>query len=187
MATHATLLTDVGSKSVDPAINWTAALAEHHRWLRTALFARLRQADAVDEVMQEVSLAAVSLGKPLDEPHRVGAWLYRVALRQSLLYRRRNGRRDRLIGNYAQHSAMVPTEQVDPLGWLLREERHQLLREALAAMDSADREILLLKYTEEWSCRELAARLGVSESCVEARLHRARQRLRQAMTRGERE
>jgi RNA polymerase sigma factor (sigma-70 family) len=186
MAIHASS-SEPGTEAVDPAIDWVATLNEHRRWLRTALFARLRRADAVDEVMQEVSLAAVSLGKPLDEPHRVGAWLYRVALRQSLLYRRRNGRRDRLIGNYAQRSAMMPTEQIDPLNWLLREERHRLLREALAAMESADREILLLKYTEEWSCRELAARLGVSESCVEARLHRARQRLRQAMTGGERE
>ena len=41
-----------------------------------------------------------------------------------------------------------------------------------------DAEILLLKYTEDWSYRDLAGRMGISESAVEARLHRARQRLR---------
>lgn len=36
----------------------------------------------------------------------------------------------------------------------------------------------MLKYSEGWSYRELAARLGVGEGAVEARLHRARRRLR---------
>ena len=41
-----------------------------------------------------------------------------------------------------------------------------------------DKEILLLKYTEAWSYRQLADYLGISTSAIEARLHRARQRLR---------
>ena len=41
-----------------------------------------------------------------------------------------------------------------------------------------DAEILMLKYTEDWSYRALADHLGISHSAVEARLHRARQRLR---------
>ena len=61
------------------------------------------------------------------------------------------------------------------------EERRTLIREALLALPARDAEILLLKYTENWNGRELARHLGVSESCVEARLHRARQRLRAAM------
>ena len=38
--------------------------------------------------------------------------------------------------------------------------------------------MLLLKYTENWSYRELALHLGVSLSAVESRLYRARERLR---------
>ena len=48
----------------------------------------------------------------------------------------------------------------------------------ILAQELEDGEILLLKYTEDWSYRQLAAHLGISESAVEARLHRARQRLR---------
>ena len=43
-------------------------------------------------------------------------------------------------------------------------------------------EILLLKYTEDWSYREIARQLGVSDSAIEARLHRARKRLRVELT-----
>jgi len=162
-------------------IDWPEALAEHDRWLRTALFARLGQRQAVDEVMQEVSLAAAALRTPLADPSRAGAWLYRVAVRQALLYRRRSGRQKRLLDNYSRSRGDDSGAAPDPLSILLLEERRSIIREALVSLPARDAEILLLKYTENWHGRELARHLGVSESCVEARLHRARQRLREAM------
>jgi RNA polymerase sigma-70 factor (ECF subfamily) len=164
-------------------IDWAAALTEHDRWLRTAVFARLGERQAVDEVMQEVALAAVAQRAPLNDPVRVGAWLYRLAVRQVLLYRRRCGRQRRLVGNYGRIRSGDHTVSTapDPLDWLLQDERNSLVRAALGRLPCRDAEILLLKYTEEWSYRELAAHLGVSESAIEARLHRARKRLREAM------
>ena len=125
-------------------------------------------------------MAAVRQRAPLSDPAKVGAWLYRLAVRYSLLYRRKQGRRRKLIDRYAQR--FQPTEadnrQADPLGWLLTEERRTQVRAALARLPERDAEILLLKYTEDWSYRALAEHLGVSESAIETRLHRARQRLR---------
>jgi RNA polymerase sigma factor (sigma-70 family) len=63
------------------------------------------------------------------------------------------------------------------------DERRGLVREALARLSRRDAEILLLKYTEDWSYRDLASHIGISESAVEARLHRARKRLREAIFR----
>jgi len=162
-------------------IDWTATLAAHDRWLRTAVLARLGERQAVDEVMQEVALAAVAQRAPLHDPARVGAWLYRIAVRQVLLYRRRAGRQQRLIGSLSGILRRNVAAAPEPLDWLLRNERSRLLREALARLPRRDAEILLLKYSEDWSYRELSAHLGLSESAVEARLHRARQRLRAAM------
>jgi RNA polymerase sigma factor (sigma-70 family) len=161
--------------------DWAVTLAQHDRWLRTALFARLGERQAVDEVIQEVSLAATSLRTPLGDPARAGAWLYRVAIRQAMLYRRRRGRRQKLLDGYSQSWSEDPPIVPDPLAVLLLEERRKLIRDALLTLSRRDAEILLLKYTEDWSCRELAQHLGVGESCIEARLHRARQRLREAM------
>jgi RNA polymerase sigma-70 factor (ECF subfamily) len=164
-------------------IDWAAALAEHDRWLRTIVFARLGERQAVDEVMQEVALAAVAQQAPLNDRARITAWLYRLAVRQALLYRRRLGRQRRLLGNYAGRQAgdlgLSPSR--DLLDGLLHRERRALVREALGRLPARDAEILLLKHTEDWSYRELAAHLGVSESAVQARLHRARQRLRAEM------
>ena len=165
-------------------IDWQQVLAEHERWLRTVIYTRVGEPQAVEEVLQEVSLAAVRQKAPISDPTKVSAWLYRLAVMQTLLYRRKQGRRRKLIDRYAQRNR--PSEgdnrQPEPLGWLLSEERREKVRAALKRLPARDAEILLLKYTEDWSYRELAERLGVSESAVEARLHRARQRLRVELT-----
>src|SRR6185437_3740513 len=106
-------------------IDWSAALVEHARWLRTALRARLGEDQAVDEVMQEVALAAVAQRAPLAQPARAAAWLYRLAVRQALLYRRRAGRQRRLVVRYAENTARHAAAAADPLDWLVRDERRQ--------------------------------------------------------------
>jgi RNA polymerase sigma-70 factor (ECF subfamily) len=167
--------------SEKPPIDWAAALAQHGRWLRTVVFARLREPQAMDEVMQEIALAAVKHRGRVNDSSKVGAWLYRVAIRQVLLYRRRHGRQRKLIAGITEVAGTKNGLAPDPLAWLLHDERLQMVRKALAELPRRDREILLLKYTEDWNYRELAQHLGLSESAVEARLHRARQRLRETL------
>jgi RNA polymerase sigma-70 factor (ECF subfamily) len=110
----------------------------------------------------------------------VGAWLYRLAIRQVLMYRRRCGRQRKLLNGFAKNQPADGAASLicEPLNWLLQDERRGLVRAALERLPRRDAEILLLKYTENWSYRVLAAHLGVSESAVETRLHRARERLR---------
>jgi RNA polymerase sigma-70 factor (ECF subfamily) len=162
------------------SIDWPSVLAEHGNWLRTVICARLGEPQAIDEVMQDVSLAAVRQQAPLSDPAKVGAWLYRLAVRHSLLYRRKQGRRRKLIDRYVQRNRPSTADegQADPLGWLLAKERRAQVRAAMARLPKRDVEILLLKYTEDWNYQALAEHLGISHSAVETRLHRARQRLR---------
>jgi len=159
-------------------VDWLQAIADHEVWIRTSLYARLGEAQAVDEVMQEVSLAACGLKTPLLEPQKAGAWLYRVAIRQAMLFRRRRGRHARMVDRLTQQGAGRLPEPSSPLDFLLSRERGQLVRDAMKRLDARDTEILLLRYTQDWSCQEMASHLGVSPSCIEARLHRARRRLR---------
>jgi len=165
------------------AIDWPAALVEHRRWLRTVVLARLGDASSVDDVLQELALAAVQRnGKPL-EAERISGWLYRVAVRQALLFRRREGRRRRRDDSFASRADAARPAEPDPLHWLLNDEQQSQVRTALQRLPAQDRELLLLKYTEDWSCRELARRLGASETTVTTRLHRARGKLRGELAR----
>jgi RNA polymerase sigma-70 factor (ECF subfamily) len=115
---------------------------------------------------------------------KLAPWLYQLAVRQSLLYRRKCGRRRRLLDNVAQRQdGPDRANNHQPLVWLLAGERQQLVRRALEVLPTRDAQILLLKYTEDWDYHQIASHLGCSHSAVETRLHRARQRLRAALLR----
>lgn len=161
---------------------WQQVLAWHEGWLRAVVRARVRDDGVVDEVMQEVFLAAARHETPADRAGS-GRWLYRVAVRQALLYRRRLGRARRLAARYRRNGSPQrrTTQGGDPLQWLLDEERRQRVRTALEQLPARDAEILLLKYTQDFNYGRLAEYLSISRAAVEARLHRARQRLRAAL------
>ncbi|MFW6124561.1 MAG: RNA polymerase sigma factor [Pirellulales bacterium] len=168
----------------EPAqVDWAAALAEHEPWLRRVIAARVGEPQAVGEVLQEVSLVAVRQKAPLEDPEKIAPWLYRLAVTQSLLYRRKMGRKRKLTDRYAQRErpTEADTRHPDPLGWLVGEERRQAVRSAVGKLSDRDAEILMLKYTQDWSYKQIAEHLGLSQSAVEARLHRARQRLRRQL------
>jgi RNA polymerase sigma factor (sigma-70 family) len=162
-----------------PPCDPTRLLTEHERWLRTVLLARSGEPCAVSELFQEVAMAVLRHPPTHIPAARRAAWLYGVAVRTAVMYRRTAGRRRRLHNRLAAVTA--PQGAPDPLHWLLAHERQQLVRQALDELGPKDREVLLLKYTEDWSYVEIADHLGMSISAVEARLHRARCRLRAAL------
>ncbi len=165
-------------------IDWQHELPEHRRWLTTVLRARGVESGAVEEVLQEVEIAAVRAADRLQDPSKLAPWLYRIAVTCALQHRRRMGRQRRLHERYArEQTGRQFAGEPDPLDWLLADEQGRLVREALSRLPPRDREILLLKYTEDWSYRQIAEQLGTSTSAVEARLHRAREKMRQALAR----
>lgn len=172
-----------GGSANNTEVDWQAALAQHDRWLRVIVYSRLRNREAVDEVMQEIALAVVRQSSPLSDPSRIAPWLYRLAVRQVLLFRRKSGRQRKLLDRYAERIEPVVEHELnaDPLDWLLASERRQMVRVALERLAPLDTEVMLLKYTENWSYDEIARHLGVSHSAIESRLHRARRRLREEL------
>jgi RNA polymerase sigma-70 factor (ECF subfamily) len=173
------------SEPATSAIDWPAVLAEHGRWLRTVVLARVADRAAAADVMQDIAAAAIGKGHQLRDSSKVAPWLYRLAVMAALQYRRRQGRRRKQLERYVEHvpPAEHDAREPDPLDWLLAGERAALVRQALEHLPRRDVEILLLKYSEDWSYRQLAEHLGLSTSAVEARLHRARRKLRRALVR----
>jgi RNA polymerase sigma-70 factor, ECF subfamily len=159
--------------------DWGVVLSEHDGWLRRVVATRLREPQGVDEVMQEAALAAVAQRSPLLDPARLVGWLYRLAVRQTLVYRRKAGRRRALVDRCSiLRPTPSETPEPSPLVWLLHDERRELVQNALRLLPPRDADILALKYGEGWSARELAERLGVGVPAIETRLLRARRRLR---------
>ena len=115
----------------------------------------------------------------LEDVSRAGPWLYRIAIRQAMLFRRRMGRQRQLMDRYCQEVG-EPSSQ-EPLEWLMGEERGKAIRAAMSELAPRDREILLLKHGEGWSYQKIADHLGVTRHVVEYRLLRARKHMRSTL------
>jgi RNA polymerase sigma-70 factor (ECF subfamily) len=65
----------------------------------------------------------------------------------------------------------------------LASETQENIQKALGKLPEIERQILMLKYAEGWSYKELAGHLGVQEDTIEYRLLRARKNLRRLLVR----
>ena len=152
---------------------------ENESWLRTVVRSRVREPNAVEDIMQNIALALVRQRDVLDDISRVGAWLYQIAVRQVLMYRRTTGRRRNFEAKLvAGEAATAKRSPVDPVQRVIAAERQEFVQQALQQLNDLDRQILMLKYSEGWTYGKLAEHLGVSKDTIEYRLIRAKKRLR---------
>jgi len=98
--------------------------------------------------------------------------LFTIARNAALDELRRRARR----APAQQDPGQVPDSRADAA--LSQVEHRALVADALAALGARDRELVLLKFHGQLSNGELARVLGISESNVGTRLHRALMRLR---------
>lgn len=164
-------------------IDWPVCLAQHERWLRGVILARTGEVQAIDEVWQDLAVAAVQQRAPIIDPDKIAYWLYRLAVIQSIRHLRQHARQRRRLSRIAARTTEHFSALGNPIEWVLTEERRRLVRIALSLLPGRDAEILLLKYHEHWSYRQIAEVLQISETAVDARLFRARQRLRSELAR----
>ena len=160
-------------------IDWTEQLAMHRRWLESVIRCRLGDGYDPEDVMQDLALAVIPHPNPPASPDQVAPWLYRLTLRKVINVRRTLGRRRRMLQKVCQQQPSHGDVAVgtDGASWLLRQELGESIQNALSQLAPEDREILTLKYTEDWSYRQLSQHLGVTEKTVEYRLLRARKNL----------
>src|SRR5438552_18863261 len=85
----------------DGGIDWERCLAVNQSWLRRVIFARTGEPQAVEEVWQQVALAAVEQRWPLTNPEKVAPWLHRLAVIAAARYCRQAGRLRRVTQRLA--------------------------------------------------------------------------------------
>lgn len=164
------------AESASGAIDWVAEIQQHSPWLRRVLRSRIGNRHEVDDLLQEIALAVFKKThvRPVD-PGRVAPWLYRLAVRQAINFHRKMGRKSNAKPS---PDLDVTDNNSEPLDWLLHKEQQSSTRKAIEKLPPRDRDILMMKYTENWSYKKLAECLGVKEKTVEYRLMKARKRLR---------
>ena len=159
--------------------DWEQELKTHRGWLCAVIAAQSVEPEVVEDIFQEVATAAIEQRSPIREPDRLKGWLYRLAVIQAARYRRGRARQRHSEGKLADLQEQSNGDSAGiPLVWLLSEERRETVHQALGRLSADEAALLRAKYFENKSYRSLAEQLGVSEKAVDARLHRARARLR---------
>jgi RNA polymerase sigma-70 factor (ECF subfamily) len=109
------------------------------------------------------------------------AWLLTIVRNCSYDLLKRNGTRTSDDAFDEEGHIVRTTSSCDPEAALLREEKAELVRNALANLLPEHREILILREMEELSYGEIASTIGVPVGTVMSRLSRARNRLQQSL------
>ena len=151
-----------------------AELYERHyeAVFRAALRVTGRPADAED-VLQTVFVRLLSGTEHEEAARRPGAYFRRAAINAAVdLLRRRASRAETAYDDVAPHAA---TDS----GVLLKEQ----LRRAIAALDTEDATLFVLRYVEGLTNQELADEFRLEKNNIAVRLHRIRMRLQAEMER----
>ena len=154
---------------------------------------RVDASDVVQDVFLEASERMVGyLAKP-DLPFHV--WLRQLAQDRIIdLHRRNHAQRrdiDREQGFQAPRfgdqssldmAAQIQDDQLTPAAETIRREMEQRFHEALELLDDDDREIILLRHTEQLGNQEAAEFLGLTAAAAGMRHTRALRRLKEILT-----
>lgn len=142
-------------------------------WLRARLRRTVRDADELDDVVQDAFVRAWENLDRFDPARPFGPWIARIGINRALDRIRRRGTRDEV------DDEILETVPVDDDA-LAAADRRQLLDHVDAAMDElpdAWALALRLKAVEEMSTQEIADALGIPPGTVMSRVSRARARL----------
>jgi RNA polymerase sigma-70 factor (ECF subfamily) len=140
----------------------------HAPWLAARL-RRVLPPHVVEDVLQETFVAIWRGARAYRPEAKCGAWMWGIAKRQAALWVRRHGRPE------------VPAEPLTPDDPESRAVDRMALADAVASLDSPERELWRLLFEEDRSVADVADRLGVPQGTVKSRAHRVRRLLRLAL------
>jgi RNA polymerase sigma-70 factor, ECF subfamily len=127
--------------------------------------------DAEDATARTFLAALRAIGSFRDEGASFRAWLFRIA-RNTIAnaHRTRARRRTEPLETI---SVEPPAPDADPAGLALRSEEARRVRVAVAALPDDRRQVVLLRFADGLSAREIGQVLDRSEGAVRVLLHRA--------------
>ena len=147
-------------------------IVAYQRRVAGFVYAIIGRSDAIEDIAQLVFIKMVRALDRLQAPEQFESWLFRLARNTCIDHLRRQKLRRIFLPFSPEHEDVPePTGAVDS-------EELDALRHALAQLRPQDRALLAL-VQEGRSHAEIAETLGTSVAAVKARLHRAREHLRE--------
>jgi len=153
----------------------------HLSFVYAIAYARLRQVESAEDLVQEVFLRAFLHLNSLKAPDRFSAWLAKITHNLASSWQQSPKESSRLIETLSlEGTPQEPTDERARRADKMLEEREETnaIQEAVFQLPPEQREIVFLRYFEGYSNREISRRLGISVTTVWRQLQKAHRSLR---------
>lgn len=155
---------------------FAALIRQYERIALSVAYGVLGDATAAGDVVQDAFIRAWQRLSDLREPERFGTWVCGIVRNLAIDALRRRKPTDVLGPGKTVHDAARWT--INPLEEVDRKERGCKVAEAIASLDETSRLVVTMRYYEDLSSKEIAARLEMTPAAVDMRLSRARKVLK---------
>lgn len=123
------------------------------------------------DITQEAFVKCYHHLHTLQDPSRLGSWLYSIAYRTSLDFAKKKK------STLPINESIAPKSD-DIASWLDHHMLHESIWNALSVLEDKSKTAIVLHYLSEWSMKKIGLFLDLSVSAVESRIRRAREVLR---------
>jgi RNA polymerase sigma-70 factor (ECF subfamily) len=154
---------------------WVGMVRRHQEAVFRLAYLLLGDADAAEDVAQEVFIRAYRALARFDAGRPLRPWLLEITRNLCHNWRRALRRYAAALGRFMQST---PAASVDPTAQAMDQWQAEMLWQAVRRLRKADQEIIYLRYFLELPVEETAQALQVAPGTVKSRLARALERLR---------
>lgn len=161
-----------------------ALMRETSGSVRTVVRSYVKQPEDASDIVQEVYLRALQRLSTLDDPERFKPWLYAIARNAGLDYVRSSRRRPVSTAGFGtDEMGPIDITDLEPGPEQLAEVREltQQVRLGMARLSPRDATLLSMVSSLGFTPTDVAGALGMTPTAAKVAIHRARQRLRNAM------
>ncbi|MDP2687995.1 MAG: RNA polymerase sigma factor [Aequorivita sp.] len=159
-------------------------LRRYNQRLFRVIRSYIHSEDDVQDIMQDSYVKAYTKLQQFNNQSSFSTWLIRIAINEALQHIRKN---KRLLSNYGKIERLenifqLPdTNQVNPESQTIKNETRVLVERAVDQLPQKYKIIFMLQQVEGFTNPEIGACLGLTESNVKVRLHRAKNLLKEEL------
>lgn len=157
---------------------FTTILENYQRAVYNLCYRMLGNSGDAEDAAQETFIRAYRALHRYDSNRKFSTWILSIATHYCIDQLRK--RRLQTISMDAVPYLHVPDTNPGPEGSMLLDERQQEVQDLLTNLSEVDRAAIVMRYWYEFSYDEIAETLGLTNSAVKSRLHRARRSLAKA-------
>lgn len=161
-------------------------LRRYNQTLYRVIRSYLRDQDEVQDAMQNAYLKAFDKLFQFQGNSSFATWLIRIGINEALL-RLKDIKKGKIVfldpfrGTKSDPINQIPDKQMNPEKAIIRQEANQLLEQAIDNLPEKYRVIYVLKEIEGLESAQIESTLGITESNVKVRLHRAKKILKESL------